>query len=110
MFIQVFREVIDLFKSRKKEGGSKVCPNGHVMQPSWDMCPYCQQMQEAMLRGGGGGGGGGNSSTPGQSPGNSPPACSAVSADRSVSRSADPTYRRPASVKNSRFSIADTIS
>lgn len=21
---------------------SKLCPNGHVMDPSWDVCPYCQ--------------------------------------------------------------------
>jgi hypothetical protein len=58
MFLQVFREVLELFKGRKKGGGGRVCPNGHVMDPSWDMCPYCQQMQEAMMRGGGGGGGG----------------------------------------------------
>jgi hypothetical protein len=70
MFLQVFREVIQLFKENKKSKG-RVCPNGHVMDPSWDMCPYCQQMQEAMMRqqqagggggmafaGGGGGGGG----------------------------------------------------
>jgi hypothetical protein len=56
VFLQVFREVIALFGSREKKQG-KVCPNGHVMQPSWDICPYCQQMQEAMQRGGGGGGG-----------------------------------------------------
>lgn len=23
----------------------KVCPNGHVMDPSWDVCPYCPQPQ-----------------------------------------------------------------
>src|SRR5438067_2988346 len=54
----VFREVIGLFKGAKKEGG-KVCPNGHVMHPSWDQCPYCLEMQQAMMAGGGGGGGGG---------------------------------------------------
>ena len=57
MFIQIFREVIGLFQGRQKTKG-KVCPNGHVMQPSWDLCPYCQQMQEAMMKGGGGVGGG----------------------------------------------------
>ena len=51
----VFREVIGLFKGAKKEGG-KVCPNGHVMHPSWDQCPYCLEMQQAMMAGGGGGG------------------------------------------------------
>ena len=57
MFITVFREVIGLFKGRSKEQG-KVCPNGHVMHPSWDQCPYCLEMQQAMMAGGGGGGGG----------------------------------------------------
>ena len=56
MFITVFREVIGLFKGREKSGG-KVCPNGHVMHPSWDQCPYCLEMQQAMMAGGGGGGG-----------------------------------------------------
>ena len=56
MFITVFREVIGLFKGRQKEQG-KVCPNGHVMHPSWDQCPYCLEMQQAMMGGGGGGGG-----------------------------------------------------
>jgi hypothetical protein len=57
VFLQIFREVIGLFKGREGSRKGKVCPNGHVMQPSWDICPYCQQMQEAMARGGGGGGG-----------------------------------------------------
>ncbi len=52
MFITVFREVIGLFKGAKKEQG-KVCPNGHVMHPSWDQCPYCLEMQQAMMGGGG---------------------------------------------------------
>ena len=56
MFITVFREVIGLFKGREKQQG-KVCPNGHVMHPSWDQCPYCLEMQQAMMGGGGGGGG-----------------------------------------------------
>jgi hypothetical protein len=58
VLITVFREVIGLFKGREKQGG-KVCPNGHVMHPSWDSCPYCLEMQQAMMAGGGGGGGGG---------------------------------------------------
>jgi type III secretion system (T3SS) inner membrane Yop/YscD-like protein len=57
VFITVFREVIGLFKGREKTQG-KVCPNGHVMHPSWDQCPYCLEMQQAMMGGGGGGGGG----------------------------------------------------
>ena len=52
MFISVFREVIGLFKGRQKQQG-KVCPNGHVMHPSWDSCPYCLEMQQAMAGGGG---------------------------------------------------------
>jgi hypothetical protein len=46
--MQVFKEVIGLFKGREKQQG-KVCPNGHVMHPSWDVCPYCQEMQQAMM-------------------------------------------------------------
>lgn len=49
MFIEVFREVVALFKGRDRQGG-KVCPNGHVMHPSWDTCPYCLEMQQAMAR------------------------------------------------------------
>jgi hypothetical protein len=56
MFITVFREVVGLFKGREKSSGGKVCPNGHVMHPSWDICPYCQEMQQAMAGGKGGGG------------------------------------------------------
>jgi hypothetical protein len=58
VFITVFREVIGLFKGREKAQG-KVCPNGHVMHPSWDQCPYCLEMQQAMAGGARGGGGGG---------------------------------------------------
>ncbi len=50
MFITVFREVIGLFKGSQKQQG-KVCPNGHVMHPSWDTCPYCLEMQQAMAGG-----------------------------------------------------------
>jgi hypothetical protein len=57
VFITVFREVLGLFKGREKTQG-KVCPNGHVMHPSWDQCPYCLEMQQAMAGGGHGGGGG----------------------------------------------------
>ena len=53
MFMSVFREVIGLFKGRQKQQG-KVCPNGHVMHPSWDQCPYCLEMQQAMAGRGGG--------------------------------------------------------
>lgn len=48
----VFREVIGLLKGRQKQQG-KVCPNGHVMHPSWDTCPYCLEMQQAMMGGAG---------------------------------------------------------
>ena len=59
MFIMVLREMIGLFKGRGGGGDKgKVCPNGHVMHPSWDQCPYCLEMQQAMMGGGGGGGGG----------------------------------------------------
>ena len=59
MMLQVFREVLAAFKGGGGKAKGKVCPNGHVMQPSWDICPYCQQMQDAMARGGAAGGGGG---------------------------------------------------
>jgi hypothetical protein len=49
VFLEVFREVVSLFKGREKQQG-KVCPNGHVMHPSWDTCPYCLEMQQAMAR------------------------------------------------------------
>jgi len=26
---------------KKKPAQNKVCPNGHVMQATWDSCPYC---------------------------------------------------------------------
>ena len=54
MFMTVFREVIGLLKGRQKQQG-KVCPNGHVMHPSWDTCPYCLEMQQAMMASGGAG-------------------------------------------------------
>jgi hypothetical protein len=66
MMVMLFDRVLSLFTNRQGGSGKgKVCPNGHVMQPSWDICPYCQQMQESMRNaggagaGGGGGGGGG---------------------------------------------------
>jgi hypothetical protein len=49
VLLEVFREVVSYFKGREKQQG-KVCPNGHVMHPSWDACPYCLDMQQAMAR------------------------------------------------------------
>jgi hypothetical protein len=56
--VQLIREILPFLKRDKAQG--KVCPNGHVMHPSWDTCPYCLEMQQAMaggMRPGGGGGG-----------------------------------------------------
>jgi hypothetical protein len=50
LFLQVFSQVLGLLKGREKQQG-KVCPNGHVMHPSWDVCPYCQEMQASMKPG-----------------------------------------------------------
>jgi hypothetical protein len=62
VFLQIVSQVLGLFRGRGGGGNGnakgKVCPNGHVMHPSWDVCPYCQEMQQAMMAGGGGGGGG----------------------------------------------------
>jgi hypothetical protein len=55
--VQLIREILPFLKRDKAQG--KVCPNGHVMHPSWDQCPYCLEMQQAMAGGGRGGGGGG---------------------------------------------------
>ena len=55
MFVQIMREILPFLKKKDGEKG-KVCPNGHVMHPSWDQCPYCLEMQQAMMGGGGGGG------------------------------------------------------
>ena len=52
----ILREILPFLKRDKAQG--KVCPNGHVMHPSWDQCPYCLEMQQAMAGKGGGGGGG----------------------------------------------------
>jgi hypothetical protein len=54
--VQLIREILPFLKRDKAQG--KVCPNGHVMHPSWDQCPYCLEMQQAMAGGGRGGGGG----------------------------------------------------
>jgi hypothetical protein len=54
VFVQMLREILPFLKKDKQQG--KVCPNGHVMHPSWDTCPYCLEMQQAMMGGGGGGG------------------------------------------------------
>jgi hypothetical protein len=48
--MQLLDRVLPFLKKDKQQG--KVCPNGHVMHPSWDSCPYCLEMQQAM--GGGG--------------------------------------------------------
>ncbi len=43
---------MNLFKGRGGGGGGgkspqgKVCPNGHVMHPSWSTCPYCAEMAQ----------------------------------------------------------------
>src|SRR2546423_4700217 len=59
VFLQIVDRILPFLRRGKKEG--KVCPNGHVMHPSWDVCPYCLEMQQmmAMQQAGGGGGGGG---------------------------------------------------
>ena len=50
MFIQIFDRLMPFLK-RDKQPKGKVCPNGHVMHPSWDVCPYCQEMQAMMAAG-----------------------------------------------------------
>jgi hypothetical protein len=45
-FLAIFDRVLPFLKKEKQQG--KVCPNGHVMHPSWDTCPYCLEMQQAM--------------------------------------------------------------
>ena len=50
-FLAILDRVLPLLKKEKQQG--KVCPNGHVMHPSWDTCPYCLEMQQAMMGGGG---------------------------------------------------------
>src|SRR5438552_2483674 len=54
--MQVIDRILPFLKKDKQQG--KVCPNGHVMHPSWDQCPYCLEMQQAMMMGGKGGAGG----------------------------------------------------
>jgi hypothetical protein len=71
-----FREIVQLFKSsgggaKKAAGGGKVCPNGHVMHPSWDICPYCQEQLSKFPQGGGGKKGGGGMEM--AAPANMPP-------------------------------------
>ena len=58
MFLAIVDRILPFLKRDKKQG--KVCPNGHVMHPTWDVCPYCLEMQQmmAMQQAGGGGGGG----------------------------------------------------
>ena len=43
---QIINAILPFLKRDKAQG--KVCPNGHVMHPSWDTCPYCLEMQQAM--------------------------------------------------------------
>ena len=53
-FGSLFRSAMALFGGKKKtDGGGKVCPNGHVMHPSWDTCPYCAEAAAAAAGGGG---------------------------------------------------------
>ena len=52
-FLALVDRILPFLKKDKQQG--KVCPNGHVMHPSWDSCPYCLEMQQAMMAGGGGG-------------------------------------------------------
>lgn len=35
-------------------GGTKMCPNGHVMDATWDRCPYCPDPSRMAGPGGGG--------------------------------------------------------
>jgi Inner membrane component of T3SS, cytoplasmic domain len=49
MILSYVERIVALFRGQKKQAG-KVCPNGHVMHPSWDVCPYCQEMQQAMMQ------------------------------------------------------------
>jgi hypothetical protein len=46
VFLQLLDRVLPFLKKDKQQG--KVCSNGHVMHPSWDSCPYCLEMQQAM--------------------------------------------------------------
>jgi len=46
-FLAILDRVLPFLKKGEKQQG-KVCPNGHVMHPSWDTCPYCLEMQQAM--------------------------------------------------------------
>ena len=53
-FIALLDRVLPFLKKGDKQQG-KVCPNGHVMHPSWDSCSYCLEMQQAMMSAGGAG-------------------------------------------------------
>jgi hypothetical protein len=46
-FLAIVDRILPFLKKEKQQG--KVCPNGHVMHPSWDTCPYCLEMQQAMM-------------------------------------------------------------
>ena len=55
MFLQLLDRVLPFLRKSSSSSSSsskgKVCPNGHVMHPSWDSCPYCLEMQQAMMGG-----------------------------------------------------------
>ena len=54
MLMAIIDRILPFLKRDKQQG--KVCPNGHVMHPSWDQCPYCLEMQQAMMMQSGGAG------------------------------------------------------
>jgi hypothetical protein len=55
VFLQLLDRVLPFLRKSSSSSSSsskgKVCPNGHVMHPSWDTCPYCLEMQQAMMGG-----------------------------------------------------------
>jgi hypothetical protein len=52
VFLQLLDRVLPfLRKGKSSSPQGKVCPNGHVMHPSWDTCPYCLEIQQAMMGG-----------------------------------------------------------
>jgi Inner membrane component of T3SS, cytoplasmic domain len=53
VFLQLLDRVLPFLRKSQSSSSSKgkVCANGHVMHPSWDICPYCLEMQQAMMGG-----------------------------------------------------------
>jgi Inner membrane component of T3SS, cytoplasmic domain len=49
VWMQVIDRLLPFLKRDKPQG--KVCANGHVMHPSWDVCPYCLDLQKSMSAG-----------------------------------------------------------